>query len=388
MLRKPFCLLIISIFLPAIVFAAPSIISVSGDDTIIITGSGFGTKSHAAPLFFDDFEDGTAGQLLPDNANGYWTALGSSDGGQYSNVIDDSLTGGTAYSGNLAAYNRFKVGATGTTEDLETSYHTFTATDKVYVSFYFRDEAVTNDDGRTVVKAGRVTSNYDTTNHYNGPGVVAFSPGGPLGSYWNTTFSYDNGSGATQVTDNQQTHSDPFKHIYDPETWHRFEVYEELSDAGVANGTIWFAANHYVTWDSGSEMTRDSGYSFQMYGVTLGLMVAGLVNGSDTDYRAWVDDVYVDDTRQRVELANASTWSSVTKSEVQLPTAWSDTSITITRRIPGYSGGETVYLYVFDADGNHNSTGYAIHLPVDYPKLGGDSQMKNIGSGASQIKFK
>ena len=46
---------------------APAISGVSGTlssgQTVTISGSGFGTKPQAAPLLWDDFEQGTAGGL-------------------------------------------------------------------------------------------------------------------------------------------------------------------------------------------------------------------------------------------------------------------------------------------------------------------------------------
>ena len=37
-----------------------------------------------------------------------------------------------------------------------------------------------------------------------------------------------------------------------------------------------------------------------------------------------VDDFYMDSTRARVEVCNASTYAASTKCELQIPTAWSD----------------------------------------------------------------
>ena len=61
------------------------------------------------------------------------------------------------------------------------------------------------------------------------------------------------------------------------------------------------------------------------------------------------DDVYHDYTLQRVELGDAATWGTCTIREIQIPTAWEDTSITITANTGAITAG-TRYLYVIGAD--------------------------------------
>ena len=104
------------------------------------------------------------------------------------------------------------------------------------------------------------------------------------------------------------------------------------------------------------------------------------------DLLVYFDDVFIQiGSWARVEIGDASTWANCTHREVQLPTSWSDTSISFTLQQGSFSSGQTVYLFVVDDDGNASS-GYAITLPGG--SIGGSSQLKNIGSGASQIKFK
>ena len=72
-----------------------------------------------------------------------------------------------------------------------------------------------------------------------------------------------------------------------------------------------------------------------------------------------VDDFYMDNTRARVEVCNAPTYSASTKCELQLPTAWSDSSITATLK-KGYLSAGTAYVYVVNAAGNVNASGFAV----------------------------
>ena len=64
----------------------------------------------------------------------------------------------------------------------------------------------------------------------------------------------------------------------------------------------------------------------------------------------------MDSTRARVEVCNASTYSASTKCELQVPTNWSDTSITATLK-KGYLGAGTAYVYVINPSGKVNATG-------------------------------
>ncbi len=59
-------------------------------------------------------------------------------------------------------------------------------------------------------------------------------------------------------------------------------------------------------------------------------------------------------------IGNAPTWGQSTIHDIEIPTAWSDTSISAVLHndsLPSFSGA---YLYVFDSDGNVNQNGYPL----------------------------
>ncbi|MCD6288604.1 MAG: hypothetical protein J7M12_05765, partial [Candidatus Hydrogenedentes bacterium] len=56
---------------------------------------------------------------------------------------------------------------------------------------------------------------------------------------------------------------------------------------------------------------------------------------------------------------NASTWSACTHREIQIPTAWSNDTITFTVNQGSFPYG-TAYLYVVDSTGAWNENGYPI----------------------------
>ena len=62
-------------------------------------------------------------------------------------------------------------------------------------------------------------------------------------------------------------------------------------------------------------------------GQYLGHDADDLCAGIGDSYAYW-DDVYIDTTQARVEIGDAPTYAASRHREIQLPTAWSDSSIT------------------------------------------------------------
>ena len=150
--------------------------------------------------------------------------------------------------------------------------------------------------------------------------------------------------------------------------WMRWEVWLKESTADTSDGTyqLWAHKPYASTPDISLEL--DSGENQQM-----------TRSGSDTWYQwmfgayhctdersptarshIYIDDFYFDNTRSRVEIGNASTWSGCTWREIQRPTAWSSSSITVTVNEGGFSSLSGKYLYVVDDDGTVNVNGYGL----------------------------
>ena len=71
----------------------------------------------------------------------------------------------------------------------------------------------------------------------------------------------------------------------------------------------------------------------------------------------YFDDVYLDTTLARVVLANKPSLSESTIIENQIPTAWSDGSITATVNLGQFTQGQAAYIFVVDATGDVSATG-------------------------------
>jgi hypothetical protein len=83
------------------------------------------------------------------------------------------------------------------------------------------------------------------------------------------------------------------------------------------------------------------------------------MQGYKSNWR-YYDDIYVDLGLARVVLANNTVLSRATIIENQIPTSWSDGSITATVNLGQFTQGQTAYLFVVDATGTPNATGAAV----------------------------
>jgi hypothetical protein len=322
----------------SILQASPLIENITKSDSqYYLSGTSFRNKSRIPPLLWDNFEGGSNGTPLSQSAN--WTAY-QSDGGYYNNT--------QAYSGSLSAYNyvNSEGGAYG---GFNTSYHSFTATDQVYITYIFRYDGTGSKYG--VGKMSRITSspNAGGGGVYHGTGDTGFSN---LNFYYGGSgyLHYNNSSGETQVG-----------YVSTGENiWLRAEMYKKLSTAGESDGKIFLNVIGKGTKSDLSAMTRAAGETFQLDTVLLGLMYANIGNfGGAASMKMWIDDVYIDNTQARVELGNNPVFANCTHREIQIPTAWSDTEITVQFNQGTFQVGDQAYLFVIDEDGNA-SAGYPI----------------------------
>ena len=201
-----------------------------------------------------------------------------------------------------------------------------------------------------IMKLSRITSNYtgseEYIKHYHGPGdlMEQYQP--------HEGWAYGNCNTGTQslqydlagITSN---------------AWQRIEMYKKLSTAGQADGKIFWSRNNTVGYQNDALMTRESGFTFQENSFLLGLMFANVRN--DGNFHFYIDDVYVSNTQARVEIGNASSFTSCTHREIQIPSAWASGSIAVTVNA-GTFGSGTAYLYVVDANGSVNASGYAVTI--------------------------
>lgn len=331
-------------------FAAPNVTGVSGTlsvgSQITITGSGFGTKSVSAPFLWDNFETGTNGSAVAGNGN--WV--------EYSDPTSHVYTTSTFYSGTKSAHNHsvstpggdwFRaIGQKGLNSDV--AYFSFYAKWRKYSGTY---------SGNTIMKFFRVNAQPDFYTSRPSQWFTIFpnnndwfysngvnSAGGDL---IQQDLCGGDGPACTQAT--MPTDNGP---------WGRFEFYYKLSTPGVANGlaTSWW--NYRKEYDLPNQMNRLSGSGGQHIDNFL-IPAMNDEQGGNVLFDYYVDDVYVDTTPARVEICNTSTWSARTHCEIQIPSAWTSSSITVSTNLTGFVNGSTVYVYVLDPTNIANTNGYS-----------------------------
>lgn len=303
--------------------------------SITLTGESFGTGT--TPLVWENFEEGTDGQLLSETG---WTAYGASDGAIYS----DTQSYGQ---GSISAHNA--VGDNGRT-DFATSYKHLSVTGEIYVSYMFRFD-LDGTDKRGNMKHLRIGSNGDTAseNGYSGEGVIK------------TEYDYYNSWNRFYYN---YTYDDYYTQTILDEVdgqWHRIEMYAKISDPGTANGSLWVSEDYNIYKNNiGDIVTVGEGESFQWYTVLLGLMMPNTYAGNT--WYLYNDDIYISSSRARVEIGDNADFNSCTHREIQIPMTWSSTEIEIDLNIGSFSPGDTVYIFVIDENENA-SAGYEYTIP-------------------------
>lgn len=320
-------------------WAAPAINSASGTighmQSITISGSGFGVKSPAKPYLWAPFDSGS---LQP-------SSLGT--------ITSWSLNESMAYNSNEG------VGGTGCAKSsdgsgtwtLSVNASGFAWNDYNQKMYLFRKTKRNFDVGSTNWKVWRLWSdNYSYPNAYVNTGTCCGNISvegideaggwmdisktvGPTGSYFTEEIIMKSNSNTSTA-----------------------DGYFAMYTNGVRGAELPYTDYSRKVWkmkDNSSQGSASMTMNFVVHGVKANTTFPGT-------YMYWADDVYLDKTWARVMIGNASTFSSSTKKEIQIPSAWSATSITVIFNQGAFARGDTVYLYVVDADGNVNSQGYPV----------------------------
>lgn len=325
------------------VFAAPAITGVSGTisdgSNVTITGSGFGNKTAVAPLKWDNFEKGANGN----NIIGW--ELSSAGGGyppQYSNSI---LRTNSIMSGKARFIDK----------TWESSFgFTGTPFSKIYIDAWYYYDAVPPYSRNH--KIFRIHSN-------------AYSPNLYYNIYCDATGNWSHLSQDGVNGGNYHVWTNPGANYF-AKQWVHLQAYFAESSPGTDNGTaiLWVDGVKRVS-EIGNFRTRNDNTSYWSdlwFGNYLGHDAAGSCSAYGDAYTYW-DNVYVDTTQARVEISDSPVWNDSVKNhkEIQIPSSWSDSSITITANQGTFIPAQTVYLYVIDANGNVNANGYPVTISGD-----------------------
>lgn len=82
--------------------------------------------------------------------------------------------------------------------------------------------------------------------------------------------------------------------------------------------------------------------------------------GTDNDNSVQLyDEVYCDNSFQRVELGDNPVYANCTHREIQIPTAWAETQISGTLNMGSFGATDDLYMFVVD-ENNVVSAGFPI----------------------------
>lgn len=349
--------------------AAPGIQQVTGSfdhkGTINITGSGFGSKGTAAPLVWDD----ASGSNILDKWDGAWPdQLDSFNAAYHSPMrgIDPPHSHDARYIAGAHASN--KSGEAGylvvVFKDFDLQPFPF----NVYASWYQRADNQWFFGG---------DNNFKTFNYSNccepmaapNDWFTAYGPPHPgntkEGAQWVLT---DNGPSLNNP--DARGHNMWWGQAANPMAGKWIKVEIAIKATNQNDGYI-------NVWENGHQVVAYVGPTDRYPGNrrTVGIGGYARMQGHSTNWR-YYDDVYVDTSLARVVLADSPVLSRATIIENQIPSAWSDGSITATVNLGQFTQGQTAYLFVVDSNGSASASG----TPVT---AGGMAQLPNPPSGVS-----
>jgi len=326
--------------------SAPAISSVSGTtangQTITIQGAGFGVKSPAKPVLWADFEGGNINPNANLGLTGSWY---KTDGWVYANGAGYGGSGGIKIDPNLHS------GANDHSElDFQLNGWYFNTLSQK--SFWFR----------------RVLRNY-TTSGLGGSGLKTWEAMPYPDRYTNTNNVVMNAGSGQWIT--QQISPGAYFYYSAGDTWNRNWISEEAVVQVNATAGAWASLKTLVDGQNvGEALPSGSGNQISLRGsgdvnidqINMAYHGAFSCTGDYQSYPDFYDQLYLDNTWARVYIGDRSTWteSATWHREIQIPTAWSDQAVSVVVNQGTFSAGQTVYLYVVDANGQVNASGFPV----------------------------
>lgn len=315
---------------------------------VVIQGSGFGSSGPNVVLF-DDFEKGTNGAPPLTGAGsaevGQWSSAGNPATSGFSNL--SSVSGSLAYQARLDTYAASPE-----------AYHSYLETllpantTKLFISWWLYLPAGDNfpgqDSSRVNWKQMWVQGSGTADDDLVLPTFMGTSPN-VVGDYaitGNDDLGYSNYIDALGFSRG---------------TWKRLWAWVDAVPGGTGTIEYWELGSNGVT-----RLTDDTSAQFlKAGGAYERVRVNGYAAAAAPPSRPMFDDVYVasgPNAQARVVIGNNPNYSNCTKLSVITTKSWSDGQIVGTIRQGSFRAGDTAYVFVFDANGNCNSTGKAITI--------------------------
>lgn len=328
-------LLVPALLLGGHAMGAPAISSVAGStvngQTITVYGSGFGSGSAAPEWLGANIESGNVGSNFSksgwDMASYGWSPVKYSSSAVHSGskTLQTTVSPSNNWNGEFVYHLPNAIGPG----------------EKLFVSWWVKYNGGTNGQWKMLRLSGKDT-------------VVD-------GSQEMVFFNWLSSSRQLVLdpgTSNDQTFW-PSSNVYPQgdNKWYRMDVYVEASSAGSRNGTARVTrydgstTNNFSAGSLGTHQSSGDTYSHVIFQNYIGNGISGNVD-------IWMDDIYIQNGQARVELCDSSSWSNRGHCEIQIQQAWSDGSVQAKVNTGSFTNGQNLYLYVVDAAGNVNASGY------------------------------
>lgn len=326
--------------------------------TITIGGSSFGTKATAAPLLWDNMESGTI-------AAGY----------SFYDGTDNVASSTPAYQrhGN-SSYVMYQNSYRGGSSNFKDT--SIPAADKWYAQYWFcfyGDFDICELSSGLACDTNADTINDSSQNFGNVKFIRVHNPGSQVENFFilgSRLYAAGNFSYKAEYVSTEDTKY--FSSARGGSQWDG----DQLMDGGwhllqfeYVNNTPGQANGEARLWIDGMLYLNDSAMTFQEDDITTKIIRLGFENSGpcpvpgDTDGfdHTLMDDFYADSSWARVEIGNASTYESCTHREIQIPTSWGASSISVTVNTGSFVTDDAAYLFV-TTDAGDVSAGYPITI--------------------------
>ena len=343
------CVLLLWVALPA--FAAPSIeaIDASGGTSLVVKGVGFGEKLIAAPYRFDHFEVAEVGQSAAEASDGFW-------GTSVNSNVSANVSRSPSSTNNSMAVQYPDPDPGGAVFEHVGEF------DKLFVNFWVRIEWGEPDlDGSWQFKYFRLDSVDDSGGYEVYPSLAGFAWARYDGTINRTEWQHLSYDSDTCSGKSKRTVYQALPDIDQAPAWINVSVAIDQTDwqsfkSEIMQSQHGFAGAYYFN----SNVTDMSHTCDSRPTVISKIKFGGSGESGANGATFYFDDIYIDTTWSRVEIGDSSVYGSCSHREMLIPSSWSDSSITVAVNQGSFSDDSKVYLFVVDADGKVNETGYPI----------------------------
>lgn len=353
--------------LPSYCLAEPEIrTAVVDNESITITGQGFGIKPNPHPIRFDNFEGLTSGNKVS-TETGWWN-----DSTTNANTNPMTVSLEHSFSGTKSAKAVQTWGQSN--PQLFRNNIGFSDSKKIFISFWFRWKWPEWSNGTPYeavqYKLWRVAASvepngnviYPALNNFNWKDYSAYS--------WHPfNISYSTTSTLGSVLKNF-----PNNALAD-NNWYNMVLIVNQGSKGLSNGLFkGYLSNpgkpYSGVGDSNPIMVIDTNGEY-LNSIKIDNYIDAnndkIVSSGATisNPGIYFDDIYIDNTLARVEIGDAPIYENCTRRMMQVPTSWSENSISVIFNSGNFSTSDQLYLYIVDSNDVVNKNGFSLVLSND-----------------------